>query len=357
MTNNKDYYGVLGVDEKASRAEIKAAYKQLAKKYFPDVNRDDPTASRKFVEINEAHSVLSDPDKRKKYDQMRRMGSFGFRPSARPGFEDLNVGNFSDIFASIFDQRRAPQPKKRRESPRRGADVQYDVEVAFLTAAVGGKVSISLPITEPCAPCQGSGAGKGAKWTRCAECRGKGTVSFGQGGFAMKRPCPACFGKGTRPDSACAACGGAAEVHQKRNLQVVVPAGTETSSRLRIPGQGERGENGGPPGDVIITFKVLPHESFRRDGLDIQTKARINLAQAVLGSRLGIETIHGKRLTVRIPAGTQPGTRFRLRGHGVRKKGRAGDHYVEVRVSVPKKLESEQTLKFRRFADAAGLER
>ena len=366
MTTDKDYYAILGVDPKADDDAIKKAYRRLAKKYHPDANPDSPRAAERFKEIGEANGILSDPARRKKYDQMRKLGAFGFRgarPGSRPGtqtsssfsFEDLGgLGGFSDIFSSLFDRGRKGQARKPA-GPARGANVDYTAEVPFMVAATGGKISISVPFNEECATCKGSGGAPGSAWKTCAECRGKGSVSFGQGGFAVNRPCPACMGRGEAADKVCGACAGTGKVHQDRKIQVSVPAGVNSGTKMRLTGQGERGQKGGAPGDLIITFKVLPHRFFAREGNDIIVTVPLNLAQAALGSRIRVGTISGRKVVLRIPPGTQPGTRFRIKGQGIEREGRKGDQYVEVKVEVPDSLTEEQEQQIRDFADAAGL--
>lgn len=366
MTTDKDYYAILGVDPKADDDAIKKAYRRLAKKYHPDANPDSPRAAERFKEIGEANGILSDPARRKKYDQMRKLGAFGFRgarPGSRPGaqtsssfsFEDLGgLGGFSDIFSSLFDRGRKGQARKPA-GPAKGANVDYTAEVPFMVAATGGKISISVPFNEECATCRGSGGAPGSAWKTCAECRGKGSVSFGQGGFAVNRPCPACMGRGEATDKVCGACAGTGKVHQNRKIQVSVPAGVNPGAKVRLTGQGERGQKGGAPGDLIITFKILPHRFFAREGNDIIVTVPLNLAQAALGSRIRVGTISGRKVVLRIPPGTQPGTRFRIKGQGIEREGRKGDQYVEVKVEVPDSLTEEQEQQIRDFADAAGL--
>ena len=362
----KDYYAVLGVDEKADQEAIKKAYRRLAKRHHPDANQGNPRAAERFKEVGEANGVLSDPKKRKKYDQMRKLGAFGFGGTRGPGtrpspqgsssfsFEDLGgLGGFSDIFSSIFDRGKKQSP--RPGGPSKGKDIEYGVEVSFMTAAQGGKVTISVPVNEECATCRGSGGAPGTAWNTCTECKGTGSVSFGQGGFAVNRPCPACLGRGERPDKECAACDGTGKIHQDRKIQVSVPAGVQTGSKVRLTGQGERGRKGGAPGDLVITFKVKEHAFFRREDNDIHVTVPVNLAQAALGSRIRVATISGRRVVLRIPPGTQPGTRFRIRGQGIRRKGRTGDQYVEVKVAVPEALTEEQAEQFREFAEASGM--
>lgn len=366
-TPEKDYYEVLGVGEKAEAAEIKKAYRKLAKQYHPDANPDDPKAAERFKEVGEAYAVLSDAEKRKKYDQMRRLGAFGFggsRPAGGPrpegsgpgfSFDDLGgLGGFSDIFSSIFDRGRK-EAGAQPGGPTKGRNVESTVEVSFMTAVKGGKISINVPITEECATCGGTGGAPGTSWKTCEECRGSGTVSFGQGGFAVNRPCPACAGRGRRPDKVCGSCHGSGKVRQTRKIQVSVPPGVENGTKVRLTGQGERGEKGGPPGDLIITFKPKPHRFFRRDGHDIQVTVPVNVAQAALGSKIKVATISGKKVVLKVPPGTQSGTRFRIRGQGIEKGGRTGDQLVEVQVQVPESLSEEQQEQLREFATSAGL--
>jgi molecular chaperone DnaJ len=377
---NKDFYEILGVGEKAGPDEIKKAYRKLAKKYHPDANADDPRAAERFKEIGEAYSVLSDAEKRTKYDQMRRLGAFGLggrgrgggpSPGAGPAgghrtaedfsFEDMGggFGNISDLFSSLFDLGRRGEREDgstTRSRPRaKGQNVEYVVEVPFLTAARGGKVSVKVAITEECATCGGSGAKPGTSLRRCSECNGTGNVSFGQGGFAVKRPCPACFGRGTIPETPCPSCQGRGSLRQHRTLAVNVPAGTDTGNKVRLSGQGERGRAGGAPGDLILTFKVKPHRFFRREGLDVHVTVPINVVQATLGSKIRVRTISGKKVVLRIPAGTQTGTKFRVRGQGVEKGGRVGDQYVEVKVQVPDELSDDEQRAMEGFAEATGL--
>jgi len=362
-TATKDFYEILGVKESASQKEIKKAYRKLAKMYHPDANPGNPKASERFKEIAGAYSVLSDEEKRKQYNQMRRLGAFGFggpggrgpfsRGGPGPGFggttpgstfsfEDLSGfgGGLSDLFSTIFD-RGKKEPSRGRTGPSKGRNVEYVVEVAFETSVRGGRISINIPITEECATCGGSGAAPGTPSRTCSECKGSGTVSFGQGGFAVKRPCPACMGRGTIPQTPCKPCDGTGIVRQSRKIQVTVPRGVESGSKVRLTGQGERGSLGGKPGDLVITFKVKAHRFFRRDGLDLEVTVPINIAQASLGSKIRVRTIDGKRVVLRIPPGTQPGTRFRIRGQGVEKGGRVGNLYVEVKLQVPEHLTEE----------------
>jgi len=371
-TTSKDFYRILGVPEDADQDQIRKAYRKLAKENHPDANPGDPKAQERFQDIGEAYSVLSDQEKRKQYDRMRRMEAFGFRggrgttqrpagtgqaPGGGFSFEDLGgLGGLGDLFSSIFDRGRRGdgEPDVRRGRAAAGRDVELPVEISFKVAARGGKISLRVPVTEECATCQGSGARPGSSLNRCDECSGSGTVSFGQGGFAVTRPCPACMGRGRIPEVPCEICRGAGSVRQVRKLEVKVPAGVETGSRLKVSGQGERGPGGGPAGDLILMFKVKPHRFFRREGLDIHCTVPVNLAQAVLGTRIKVRTVEGKHVVLRVPPGTQSGTRFRIRGHGITRGERTGDQYVEVKVEIPESLSEEERKQFEAFAQAAG---
>ncbi|MHB1168374.1 MAG: molecular chaperone DnaJ [Longimicrobiales bacterium] len=374
-TASKDFYQILGVSESATADEIKKAYRRLAKQNHPDANPDDPQAAERFKEVGEAYSVLSDETKRKQYDQMRKMGplgGFGFgggaggqRPSGgatheeRFTFEDLgDLGGLGDLFSSFFDRRRQQQQQRgrgRSSAPLRGQDVEYVVEISFETAARGGKINISVPVTDNCATCGGSGNAPGSKPKTCSECSGSGTISFGQGGFAVTRPCPVCLGRGTVPTDPCPVCSGSGQVREQRQILLNVPSGVDTGSKLRLSGQGERGTAGAPAGDLIVTFRVQPDRFFRRDGLDVHCTVPINVAQATLGSRIRVRTVDGRKVALRIPAGTQSGTRFRIPQQGIEKGGRRGDQYVQVKIEVPETLDEQQTELMREFARASNL--
>ena len=365
-TGTKDFYKTLGVSEKASQDEIKSAYRTLAKKYHPDAKPGAKAAGR-FKGIGEAYGVLSDPVKRKQYDQMRRIPNLGFgrgrgasRRSGTDGggfsFEDLEgFGGLGDIFSSIFDRKPKSGGSEPRRGPAKGRSIEYMVEISFLTAAKGGKISIDVPVTEECATCGGSGASPGTGTKQCSECKGTGAISFGQGGFAVNRPCPACFGRGKIPESPCKACSGSGSVRQNRRFKITVPKGVESGGKVRLSGKGERGSRGGKPGDLIITFKVKPHDFFRREGLNIHVTVPVNLAQATLGSKMAVKTVYGKKVHLRIPPGTQSGTKLRIRGHGIQKGERVGDQIVEVEVAIPETLTDEQREAMEEFATTSGL--
>lgn len=362
----KDYYRILGVAEAASADEIKKAYRRLAKQYHPDANPNNTEAAERFKEIGEAYAVISDPDKRKQYDVMRKNPFGGFARTGAAGratasgtaggfsFEDLgDIGGLSDIFESIFS--RGKKRSAGGQAAARGNDVEYLVEIPFKTAARGGKITITVPMTDECATCNGTGSAPGTKPRVCDECKGSGVISFGQGGFAVQRPCPACYGRGTIPTTPCAVCGGSGQVREQRQIMLAVPAGVDTGSKLRVSGQGEKGAGGAPAGDLIVNFKVQPDNFFKRDGLDVISTIPINLAQSVLGSKVRVRTLDDKKVALRIPPGTQSGTRFRIPGQGIEKAGHRGDQYVQVKLEVPETLDTESQELFARFADKAGL--
>lgn len=386
MAQSKDYYAVLGVSPSADQKEIKKQYRRLAKQYHPDANKNDPKSADRFKEISEAYGVIGDEDRRKQYDDMRRLGAFGGlgdrqRPGARrpggtgasggfstgPGgtgasggftFEELDLGGLGglgDLFGQMFGQGARGGADGRTRAPEQGQSVEATLEVPFRTATQGGKLPFELEVTEECSNCHGSGARPGAATRTCPECKGRGTVSFGQGGFAVSRPCPACLGRGTIPSERCPTCGGSGEVRTRRKVLITVPAGAESGTRVRLKGQGGRGANGGPPGDLIITFEVAGDRDFRREGLDLLTKARINVAQATLGSRIGVRTLDDRTVNVRIPPGTPSGKRFRVRGQGVTKGDKTGDLIIETEITVPDRLSEKQEELMKQFAESAGL--
>jgi molecular chaperone DnaJ len=365
---DKDFYQILGVPGTAAPAEIKKAYRRLAKQYHPDANPNNPQAAERFKEISEAHGVLSDAEKRKQYDQMRKLGAFdAFRRqgagaagasqrgrAGRPGTpeEEFDIGDISgfglgDIFSSIF--------RRGRQENARGESLEAVVEVPFRIAGLGGKIPVVLPITESCSACHGSGAAPGAKLQTCDECNGRGTVSFGQGGFAVSRPCPKCRGRGKIPSEKCPVCGGAGEIRVQKEIMITVPPATESGHKVRLKGQGEPGRAGQPAGDLLITFQVQDDRFFHRDGLNLICEVPINLAQAGLGTRLRVRTLDGQKVVLRIPPGTQPGRKFRIKGMGLQKGGQKGDQLVQIQVTVPEHLSPDAEEKLKDFADSAGL--
>jgi molecular chaperone DnaJ len=380
MAPTKDFYSVLGVSSSASQDEIKKAYRKLAKKHHPDANAADPKAAERFKEISEANNVLGDPEKRKQYDEMRRLGAFdgggfggfggGGRSSrgagsyggAREGgqtinFQDFDIGGLGglgDLFSSMFGGGETRQSTRQR-GPEKGQTVEATLNIPFRTAARGGKVPIELEVSEECPTCHGTGAAPGASLTICPECNGRGVISFGQGGFAVNRTCPVCLGRGQIPTEPCPTCHGTGEVRVKRKVLINVPPGVDTGSKIRLKGQGGKGSQNGPPGDLIITFNVLPDKFYRRDGLDVIATVPLNIAQATLGTKISVKTLDGKKVAIKIPPGTPSGKRFRVRGQGIQKGDKKGDLIVEVSIQVPEKLSEEQERMMKEFAESGGL--
>src|SRR6266700_2127848 len=351
MAPQRDYYGVLEVAEGATTDEIKKAFRRLAKLHHPDRNPNNPQASERFKEINEAHDVLSDPEKRRKYDQLRKYGAYaGTGPRARSagdGGADFDIGSFGglgDLFSSIFGGRGAGTREDVDET------VETTLRIPFRVAALGGKIPVTLPMAEVCPTCGGKGGAPGATISTCPECGGRGTVSFGQGSFAVNRPCPVCRGKGKVPSQRCPTCQGSGEVQVEKRLMITVPPGTEDGARVRLRGQGAKGR-----GDIVVAFQVEPDPFFRRDGLDVICVVPINVAQAMLGSRIKVRTLDGRRVVLRIPPGTQHGQKFRIAGQGIERNGRRGDQYVEVQVTLPEHLTPEQEAALKAFAEKSGM--
>jgi molecular chaperone DnaJ len=370
----QDYYAVLGVPASASQDEIKKQYRKLAAKHHPDKNPNDPKAADTFKGISEAYQTLGDAAKRKQYDQMRQLGAFGgfgggqrgagtrgagAPPSGNVRFDEFDIGGLGglgDIFSSMFGSgARGGGQGSRPRGPQRGQDVEAALEIPFRTAALGGKVPVELDLNEECPTCHGNGAAPGAKLVTCEECKGRGTISFGQGGFAVNRPCPVCLGRGQVPTERCPTCAGSGEVRTRKKVSITVPMGVDTGTKIRLKGQGGRGTQNGPPGDLMITFTVTPDRFYKREGLDLIAPVPINIAQATLGSRVSVKTLDGTKVAIKIPAGTASGKRFRVRGQGIEKDGSKGDLIVQVEVSVPDKLTPEQEEAMKAFADAGGM--
>jgi len=375
MPQTKDFYSVLGVGSKASQDEIKKAYRKLAKKYHPDANASDPKAAERFKEISEANNVLSDPAKRKQYDEMRSLGAFdggfgGFGggrssrgPAPRGGasqtinFQDFDIGGLGglgDLFSSMFGGGETRQ-SARQNGPEKGQTVDVNLDIPFRTAARGGKVPIELEVSEECPTCHGNGAAPGTSLKICPECSGRGVISFGQGGFAVNRPCPVCLGRGQVPTEPCPTCHGNGEIRARRKVLINVPPGVDTGGKIRLKGQGGKGTRNGPPGDLIITFNVQPDKFYKRDGLDVIATVPLNIPQATLGTRISVRLLDGKKVAIKIPQGTPSGKRFRVRGQGIEKGDKKGDLIVEVQIQVPEKLSEEQERMMKEFAESGGM--
>jgi molecular chaperone DnaJ len=340
--SKRDYYEVLGVSQTASDAEIKSAYRRLAVQYHPDKNPGDASAEDKFKEAAEAYSVLSDAEQRRRYDRFGHAGvsnSAGAGGWGAPGFggiEDIlgDLFGFGDVFGARGGRRSAAQ---------RGADLRYDLEISLEDAAAGMTAQLRIPRLDACDKCKGSGAAEGTEPETCQTCAGAGQVRYQQGFFSVARTCSTCRGTGRVVKTPCDACKGAGRVEREKTMEVKIPAGVETGSRLRIAGEGEAGTQGGTSGDLYVVIHVSEHEHFERQGSNLYSSVPITFAQAALGSEITVQTLGGQQ-QVKIPAGTQTGTVFRLKGHGVPVLGGRGrgDHFVSVTVVTPTTLTREQ---------------
>src|SRR5438105_4432600 len=350
-TEKRDYYEVLGVPRNAGLDDIKKAYRKMALKFHPDKNPGDGEAEEKFKEAAEAYAVLSDEEKRSRYDRYGHSGvggMGGFDPSQFADFGDIlgDLFGFGDIFGS---------GRRRGNRPVRGNDLRYDLSLTFEEAVFGKDISINVPRVITCASCGGSGAKPGTTPATCTGCGGRGQVRYSQGFFAVARTCPQCGGAGKVIKDPCVTCNGAGRIREERKLSVKIPAGVDEGSRLRVPAEGESGYNGGPPGDLYVFISVEDHEKFTRRDYDIHSEQAISVSQAVLGAEIKTDTIDGPE-ALRIPAGTQPNQVFRLRGKGVQflqGSGR-GDHYVHVSVRIPTTLTDEQRRLLEQFASLEG---
>ena len=362
----RDYYEVLGVSKGASDDEIKKAYRKLAKKYHPDMNPGDKEAEAKFKEVNEAYSILSDSEKRARYDQFGHAGVDPNYGAGGPGggFGGFDMGDIDlgDIFGSFFGGGFGGfggSSSGRRNGPQKGESLRASLTITFEEAAFGCEKEINLNRTEECEACHGSGAEPGTTAETCPDCRGTGVVRVQQrtGGFAFSStaPCSRCRGTGKIIHTPCKACGGSGSVKKSKRVTVSIPAGIDDGQAISLRGQGNAGKNGGPAGDLIVAVHVKPHPQFHRDGITVLYEQPVTFYQAVMGAELEIPTIDGK-VKYNLPAGTQTGTTFRLRGKGIpelRGRGR-GDQYVTVRVQVPTSLNGEQKEALRAFAEAMG---
>ncbi len=347
----RDYYEVLGVSKTATPDEIKKAYRKLAIQNHPDKNPGDSAAESRFKEATEAYEVLADQQKRQTYDQFGFAGLEGMGdPGAGGGqafrdFEDI-FGDFGDIFGNFFGGSGRSRTRRSREPGKApGADLRYDLEVSFETVAFGDKREIEYVRHIACDSCGGSGAEKGGGFTTCTTCGGSGQVRRSSGFFSIASSCPSCGGTGSVIDKPCKSCGGNGLSRKRQKIKVTIPAGIEHGKRIHIPGQGDAGKNGGPPGDLYVYIIVKPHTYFERRNNDIYCAVPISVSQAVLGAEISVRTLAGQQAKVRIPAGTQNGKILRLRGEGIphlHNNHRKGDMYIQLHVQIPEKLSGSQ---------------
>jgi len=337
----RDYYEVLGVNRDASEDEIKKAYRKLAMKHHPDRNPDNPKAEESFKEAKEAYEMLSDDQKRGAYDQY---GHAGVDPSAGPGPGGQGFGNFSDAFGDIFgDIFGGAAGGGRRTNVYRGADLRYNMEISLEDAARGTETKIRIPVMAECDTCHGSGAKPGTQPVTCTTCGGHGQVRMQQGFFSVQQTCPKCHGSGKMVKEPCVTCQGAGRVKQHKTLSVKIPAGVDEGDRIRLSGEGEAGVNGGPPGDLYVVVHLKAHNIFQRDGGNLHCEMPISFTTAALGGEIEIPTLDG-HAKMKIPAETQTGATFRLRGKGIKplRSNENGDLMCHVVVETPVKLTEKQ---------------
>ena len=356
---NKDYYATLGLEKGASDDEIKKAFRKLAIKYHPDKNQGDKEAENKFKEINEAYQVLSDPEKKERYDRYGTadFDGSGFGSGGFGGFDFSDMGGFGDIFESFFGG--GGGSGRRRNGPQRGSDLEYTINLTFEEAVFGVEKEISIDRSESCESCKGTGAKAGTSKKTCPTCNGQGQVRVQRqtplGNFVSTSTCNACGGTGTIIEEPCTTCHGRGHVRKTRKITVNIPAGVDTGNVMPLRGQGNHGTNDGPPGDLYVRINVAPSKKFVRKGNDIYIDAHISMGNAALGTEITVATVDGD-VKYTIPAGTQSGTLFRLKGKGVPRVNSSGrgDQYVKVIVDIPKNLNEKQKDALKAFMEACG---
>src|SRR5438270_7799498 len=350
-TEKRDYYEVLGLAKGASLDDIKKAYRKLAVKYHPDKNPNDPEAEERFKEAAEAYGVLSDDEKRARYDRYGHAGTSGMG-----GFDPNQFADFGDILGDLFGFGDFFGTSRRRTTrAARGNDLRYDLTLEFEDAVFGKDITLDVPRIATCVTCKGSGAKPGTQPVTCSGCAGRGQIRYSQGFFAVARTCPQCGGAGKVIKDPCNTCGGAGRVQEEKSISVKVPAGVDDGSRLRVAGEGEAGYNGGPAGDLYVFISVQPHDKFTRRDYDIHSEELISVTRAALGGEVKVDTLDGSE-TLQVGAGTQPNQVFRLRGKGVQfldGSGR-GDHYVHVNVRIPSTMSDEQRKLYEQLATMDG---
>jgi molecular chaperone DnaJ len=355
----KDYYRVLGVSDTASQKDIRNAFRKLSRQYHPDANPDDTAAEERFKEVSAAYDVVGDPEKRKEYDEVRKLGPmggmFGGPGAGGPGaggFRVEDIGDLGDVLGGLFGRGRrrggSGAGGARGTGPHRGQDLESELHLAFEDAVHGLTTTVHLTSEAACSTCHGTGARPGTTPRTCPMCEGRGVIDDNQGFFSFSSPCPECAGRGYLIDEPCPTCRGTGIEHRPREVKVRIPAGVGDGQRIRLRGRGGPGRNGGPAGDLYVTVRVKPHPLFGRRGNDLTITVPITFPEAALGADVAVPTLDGGSVKVRIPAGTRSGRTFRVRGKGVAVRRKTGDMLVTVEVAVPQKLSAEE----RRAVDA-----
>ncbi len=364
--SKQDYYQVLGVEKGADEAALKKAFRKKAMQYHPDRNPDDEVAERKFKELNEAYDVLKDNQKRAAYDRYGhdafQNGMGGGAGSSRGGFHDFGqgmgggAGGFEDIFEDLFGDVFSGARAGGQAGAARGSDLRYNLAISLEDAFNGKTVKVKIPTLAECGTCHGSGAEPGTKPTTCPSCGGSGEMRVTQGFFSMSRTCPRCHGRGTIVENPCNSCHGQGRVQKEKTINVKIPQGVDDGTRIRVSGEGEAGAHGGPAGDLYIFIQLKPHDIFTRDGRNLQLAMPLGFVDAALGGELEVPTPDGGRAKIAIPAGTQSGQTFRLRGKGMPVPGGTafGDLHVTVDISVPSKLNKKQKELLEQLRDSLG---
>ncbi len=362
----KDYYRVLGVSDTASQKDIRSAFRKLSRQYHPDANPDDNAAEERFKEVSAAYDVVGDPEKRKEYDEVRKLGPmggmFGGPGAGGPGaggFRVEDIGDLGDVLGGLFGRgRRRGGPAAaggvRGTGPHRGQDLESELHLAFEDAVHGLTTTVHLTSEAACSTCHGTGARPGTTPRTCPMCEGRGVIDDNQGFFSFSSPCPECAGRGYLIDEPCPTCRGTGIEHRPREVKVRIPAGVGDGQRIRLRGRGGPGRNGGPAGDLYVTVRVKPHALFGRRGNDLTITVPITFPEAALGADVAVPTLDGGSVKVRIPAGTRSGRTFRVRGKGVAARRKTGDMLVTVEVAVPQKLSAEERRAVEALAAANG---
>ena len=347
MANKRDYYDVLGLNRSAANDELKSAYRKLALKYHPDRNPGDKEAEEKFKEAAEAYEVLRDPQKREIYDHYGHQGLEGSGFSGFGGSEDI-FSSFGDIFEEFFG---FGTGKQSRSNIRRGADLRYDLTLDFMDGAFGTETDIDLVKMELCPVCEGSKCEPGTHPVTCGYCKGQGQISQKHGFFSVRTTCPYCKGTGRTVENPCSNCNGQGRVKSRKKVTVKIPPGVDTGTRLRLTGEGEAGEYGGPPGDLYVFLHVKPHDFFKRNDTDVICQVPISFVQASLGDKISVPTLKGKKI-LDIPKGTQPNDTFRFPGEGIPslRNGKRGDQIIQVVIRTPTNLNKKQEALLKEFA-------